>query len=90
MARRILQQFGRHFDILIMAATSLFIGGMAWAAINGKVEQNTLHLTQVDTTIQQQNNTMNQIQQSSARTEQEVDDIAGDIKDIKQWLRDKK
>ena len=87
---KVWKQFGRHIDIAIMAITSLCVASMAWANINSKLAEHERHLAAIDTVQTSETLQMSQIQQSTARNEQKLDDVAQNVQDIKAWLRNRK
>lgn len=88
--QRIWKQLGRHIDLMITAGISLCMAGMAYASINDKLTDHDKHLNAIDALQAKQTDQMNTTQQTTARTEQKVDDMADNITDIKQWLRNKR
>jgi len=70
-----------------MMVTSIFIGGVAWANITDKLAQHETQFATINSRQDKQEQATNDIQQTAARTEQKVDDIASNIQDLKQWMR---
>ena len=88
--QRIWKQFGQHIDIIIMALTSLCAASMAWANIHSTLAEHEKQLAVHTAQIQQVQGDTQTIKETSARTEQKVDDMAANISDIKTWLRSNK
>jgi|GEM_PF-6143689 len=80
MISKVLKQFGRHLDILILFSTSLFAAGMAWSSVSNALTTHELRLSANEDQIEKVAQDGRTVKETVIRTEQKVDDLAAYLK----------